>query len=87
MTYLFAKLFYGSRYAASGVNVIILEHSAVGKIKTVVFASAAGYRVFLKGAQRRKGLSCVGYRSLCSLTEFYCLCGRRGYSRHMLQQV
>ena len=38
MTYLFAKLFYGSRYAASGVYVIILEHSAVGKIKTVVFA-------------------------------------------------
>ena len=59
-----AQLFSDGRHrlgdAAGRVDVIVLEHGAVGQVEAMVFPAAHCHRVFLQGAQAGQGLAGVG---------------------------
>lgn len=61
------ELFPDSRHRlgnpAGSVDMVILEHGAVGQIEAVVFPAADGDGVFLQGAQPRQGFAGVGDNS------------------------
>ena len=86
-----AQLFPDGRHrlgdAAGRVDVIVLEHGAVGQVEAVVFPAAHRHRVFLQGAQAGQGLAGVGDGRAGPLHQPDIPVGGARHSRHVLQEV
>ena len=72
---------------SGGVDMVVLKHRPVGKIKPVIFTASHRDGVFLQRPQTRQGFPGISDGRPGTRHQLHRLMSGGGYPGHMLQQI